>query len=158
DYRKNVSTTKLRGTSGRQFVARSAGEFAALRLFRCAGETMRRHLKPTIILAVLGLVLGALYRYLFDRPDEADFANYLRSSLHAAGISLAGWAVHLYFTSRSSAWVRRLPLFVELIIRSVAMAVVVATVTVALEAIIYPHGVDDHWLVSDYPFIVAIAF
>ena len=119
---------------------------------------MRRYLKPTIVMAVLGLVFGALYRYLFDRPDEAELANYLRSSLHGAGLTLSGWAVQLYFTSAGSAWVRRWPLVVELIIRSVAMAVVVATVTVILEAVLYPHGIDDHWLVSDYPFIVAIAF
>jgi class 3 adenylate cyclase len=107
---------------------------------------------------VLGFMLGGLYRYLFDRPDEAELVNYLRSSLHGTGIALSGWAVQLYFTSRSSAWVRRWPLVVELIIRSVAMALVVATVTVALEAIVYTHGVDDHWLASDYPFIVGIAF
>jgi len=45
-----------------------------------------------------------------------------------------------------------------LIVRSVAMALAVATVTVVGEAIIYTHGVEDHWLVSDLPFIVAIAF
>ncbi len=119
---------------------------------------MRRHLKPTIVMAVVGLVLGGLYRYLFDPPDEAELANYLRSSLHGMGITLAGWAVQLYFTSRGSAWVRRWPLVVELIVRSVAMALAVATVTVVGEAIIYTHGVEDHWLVSDLPFIVAIAF
>jgi len=119
---------------------------------------MRRYVKPTIVLAVLGLAFGGLYRYLFDRPDEAELVNYVRSSLHGMGITLAGWAVQLYFTSRNSAWVRRWPLVVELIIRSVAMALVVASVTVALEAIIYTHGVDDHWLVSDYPFIVGMAF
>jgi adenylate cyclase len=119
---------------------------------------MRRYLKPTIVLAVLGLMFGGLYRYLFDTPDEASFANYLRSSVHGAGITLAGWTVQLYFTSRGSAWVRRWPLVVELLIRSVAMAIAVATVTVALEPILYPHGIERHWLVSDYPFIVAIAF
>jgi len=88
---------------------------------------MWRHLKPTIVLAVLGLVFGGLYRYLFDPPDEAELANYLRSSLHGAGVTLAAWAVQLYFTSRSSAWVRRWSLVVELIIRSIVMAVAVAT-------------------------------
>jgi class 3 adenylate cyclase len=119
---------------------------------------MRRYLKPTIVLAILGLVFGAVYRRLFDPPDEAELANYLRSSLHGMGITLAAWAVQLHFTSRSSAWVRRWPLVVELVIRSVVMALVVATVTVALEALVYAHGVEDHWLVSDFPFIVAIAF
>ena len=119
---------------------------------------MRRYLKPTIVMAVLGLGFGVIYRYLFDRPDEADLAHYLRSSLHGAGITLAGWAVQLYFTSRGSAWVRRWPLVVELIIRSLVMALVVATTTVALEAILNPYGVGGQWLVSDYPFIIAIAF
>jgi adenylate cyclase len=119
---------------------------------------MRKHLKSTIVMAVLGLAFGALYRYLFDPPDEADLANYLRSSLHGAGVTLGVWAVQLYFTSRGSAWVRRWPLVVELIIRSVAMALAVASVTIALEAILYSHGIDGHWLVSELPFIVGIAF
>jgi class 3 adenylate cyclase len=119
---------------------------------------MRRYLKPTIVLAVLGLGFGALYRYLFDPADEAELANYLRSSLHGAGIALAGWAVQLYFISRSSAWVRRWPLSVELIVRSVAMALVVAAVTIALEAILYSHGIGHHWLVSEYPFVIGISF
>src|SRR3984893_14727359 len=119
---------------------------------------MWKHLKSTIVMAVLGLAFGALYRYLFDPPDEADLANYLRSSMHGAGITLGVWAVQLYFTSRGSAWVRRCPLVVELIIRSVAMALAVASVTVALEAILYSHGIDGHWLVSELPFIVGIAF
>jgi len=119
---------------------------------------MRRYLRPTIVIAMVGLLFGALYRLLFDRPDEAELVNYLRSSLHGAGITLSGWAVQLYFTSRSSAWVRRWPLVVELIIRSVIMALVVATVTIALEPVLYAHGVEHHWLISDYPFIIAIAF
>src|ERR1700730_16055715 len=101
---------------------------------------MRKHLKSTIVMAVLGLAFGALYRYLFDPPDEADLANYLRSSLHGAGVTLAAWAVQLYFTSRSSAWVRRWPLVVELVIRSVAMALAVASITIVGEAVIYPYG------------------
>src|SRR5262249_45197044 len=64
----------------------------------------------------------------------------------------------LYFTSRSSAWVRRWPLAVELLVRSVAMALVVAAATIFLETVIYPHGIESHWLGSDFPFIVALAF
>lgn len=119
---------------------------------------MRRYLKPTIVMAVLGLGLGVVYRYLFDPPDEAELANYVRSSVHGACITLAAWAVQLYFTSRSSGWVRRWPLLVELVIRSVVMALAVTTVTVAGEAAIYPYGVDRHWLVSDLPFILALTF
>src|ERR1700730_9634606 len=101
---------------------------------------MRRYQKSTVVLAVLGLAVGGLYRYLFERPEEAELANYLRSSLHGAGVTLAAWAVQLYFTSRSSAWVRRWPLVVELLIRSIAMAVAVATITIVGEAVIYPYG------------------
>ena len=71
---------------------------------------MRRYLKPTIVIAVLGLAFGGLYRYLFDPPEEAELANYLRSSLHGVGVTLTARSVQLYFTSRSSAWVRRWPL------------------------------------------------
>jgi hypothetical protein len=39
------------------------------------------------------------------------------------GVALAGWAVQLYFTSRSSEWVRRWPLVVEIIVQSVVMAI-----------------------------------
>ena len=119
---------------------------------------MRRYLKPTIVMAVLGLGLGVVYRYLFDPPDEAELANYVRSSVHGACITLAAWAVQLYFTSRSSGWVRRWPLLVELVIRSVVTALAVTTVTVVGEAVIYPYGVDRHWLVSDLPFILALTF
>src|SRR5262249_12598048 len=125
---------------------------------RCARGTMRRYLKPTIVIAALGLVFGGLYRHLFDPPEEAELANYLRSSLHGSVLTLAAWALQLYFPSRSSAWVRRWPLAVELIIRSVVMAVAVATVTVVGEDVIYPYGVDRRWLLNALPFIVAIAF
>jgi len=119
---------------------------------------MRRVWVSTIVLAVIGLIFGVLFRYLNDPADEANLANYLRSSFHGAGIGMSGWAVHLYFTSRSAAWVRRWPLGIELIIRSLAMALVVATVAVVLETLIYNHGIGAQWLVSDYPKIVLLAF
>jgi adenylate cyclase len=119
---------------------------------------MRRVWVSTIVVAVLGLLCGALFRYVFNPVDEANIANYVRSSLHGALVTLAGWAVHLYFTSRSSAWVRRWPLAVELVVRSVIMALVVATVAAALEVIIYRHRIDRHWLLNDYPKIVGLAF
>jgi class 3 adenylate cyclase len=119
---------------------------------------MRRYLKPLIVLAVLGLAFGGLYRYLFDHVEEREFANFVRSSLHGAGVLLAAGMVQLYFTSRASAWVRRWPLVVELVIRSLAMALAVAAVIVALEAILYPYGVERQWLAGDFRFIVAISF
>ncbi len=119
---------------------------------------MRRYLKPTIVMAVLGLAFGWTYRYLFDPPDQAELANFLRSSVHGAAITLTAWAVQLYFTSRSSGWVRRWSLLVELVIRSVVTAVAVTTVTVVGEAVIYPYGIDRRWLVSELPFILALTF
>jgi class 3 adenylate cyclase len=119
---------------------------------------MRRVWVSTIVVAVLGLSFGALFRYAFDPVEETNIANYLRSSLHGACVTLAGWAVHLYFTSHSSAWVRRWPLLVELIVRSLIMALVVATVAAALEVIIYRHRIDQRWLLNDYPKIVGLAF
>src|ERR1700758_4324979 len=74
------------------------------------GGSMRRVWVSTIIVAVLGALFGGLFRYVFDPVDETSIANYLRSSLHGVSVTLAGWAVHLYFTSRNSAWVRRWPL------------------------------------------------
>jgi adenylate cyclase len=119
---------------------------------------MRRVWVSTIIVAVLGALFGGLFRYVFDPVDETSIANYLRSSLHGVSVTLAGWAVHLYFTSRNSAWVRRWPLAVELVIRSVAMAVVVATVAATLEVVIYHHRINHYWLLHDFPKIVGLAF
>jgi len=119
---------------------------------------MRRVWVSTIVLAVIGVVCGILFRYVFNAASEASLANYLRSSVHGAGLALAGFAVHLYFTSRSAAWVRRWPLGVELLIRSIVMAITAATVAILLEALLYRDGVEPHWLAGDYPKIIVIAF
>ena len=119
---------------------------------------MRRVWVSTIVVAALGLLFGALFRYAINPVDEANLANYLRSSMHGACVTLAGWAVHLYFTSHGSAWMRRWPLAVELIARSLIMALVVAAVAAALEVILYAHRIDRHWLLSDFPKIVGLAF
>src|SRR6266853_5504346 len=103
------------------------------------GDDMRRSLAPWIFLAVVGLLAGCAYRYFADDPSEATLANYLRSGIHGMGVALAGWAVQLYFTSRSSEWVRRWPLVVEIVVQSVAMAIAVATVAIGLEVFLYGH-------------------
>src|SRR6266516_1331360 len=112
---------------------------------------MRRSLVPWIILAAFGLVAGGAYRYFADDPSEATLANYLRSSLHGMGLTLSGWAVHLYFTSRSSEWVRRWPLVIEIVVQSAVMAIVVATVAIGLEAALYGHGIEAAWLADHFP-------
>jgi adenylate cyclase len=119
---------------------------------------MRQSLAPMIVLAGIGLLVGGVYRYLFDDPVEATLANYLRSGLHGMGVALSGWAVHLYFTSRSSAWVTRWPLFVELLIKSVVMAVVVAAVAMGMQVALYGQRIDETWLAAGFPRIVVVAF
>jgi len=121
-------------------------------------EDMRRALTPWIILAVFGLVAGGAYRYFANDPSDATLANYLRSGIHGMGVTLAAWAVHLYFTSRSSEWVRRWPLVVEIVVQSVVMAIVVATVTMGLQAALYGHRTAATWLIDDFPRIVGVAF
>jgi adenylate cyclase len=119
---------------------------------------MRRSLAPWIVLAVIGLVGGGAYRYFANDPSEATLANYLRSGLHGMGLGLSGWTVHLYFTSHSSEWVRRWPLVVEIAVQSVVMAIVVATVAVILEPVLYGHRIEGAWLLSHFPRIVGVTF
>src|SRR6266852_9599612 len=119
---------------------------------------MRRSLVPWIVLAAFGLFAGCAVRYFIDKPDEATLANYLRSGIHGMGLTLSGWAVHLYFTSRSSEWVRRWPLVVEIVVQSVVMAIVVATIAVALQAALYGNRIEAAWLIDHFPRIVGLTF
>jgi adenylate cyclase len=119
---------------------------------------MRRSLAPTIVLAGIGLAAGGIYRYFADDPGEATPANYFRSSLHGMGLALSGWAVHLYFTSRSSAWVTKWPLVVELLVKSVVMTVAVAAVAIGLQAALYGNRIEAAWLAAGFPRIVGVAF
>ncbi|MFK4490332.1 adenylate cyclase [Bradyrhizobium sp. USDA 336] len=119
---------------------------------------MRRSLAPTIVLAAIGLLAGGIYRYIVDDPSEATLANYLRSGLHGMGVALAAWAVHLHFTSRSSAWVTKWPLVGELLVKSVVMAIVVAAAAIGLQAALYGHRIDAAWLAAGLPRIVGVAF
>src|SRR5258705_10829232 len=110
------------------FAVRRSNDTHIMVLLACfagsCGDEMRRALTPWIVLAVFGLIAGGAYRYFVDDPSEGTLANYLRSSLHGMGVTLSAWAVHLHFTSRSSEWVRRWPLVIEIVVQSAAMAVV----------------------------------
>ena len=119
---------------------------------------MRRSVAPWIVLAAFGLLAGCAYRYFADNADEATLANYLRSGTHGMGLTLSGWAVHVYFTSRSSEWVRRWPLVVEILVQAVVMAMVVVTVAVGLEVVLYGHRIEAKWLIGDFPRIVGMTF
>ena len=46
---------------------------------------MRRVIRPTVFLAIIGLLGGIAYRYFIDDPIEATVPYYLRSSLHGLG-------------------------------------------------------------------------
>ena len=119
---------------------------------------MYRPIIPAAVIAAIGMLFGMALRHLLDDPLEATVANYLRSGFHGIGVALAGWATHLYFASRRSDWISRWPLLVDLAVRSAAMAVVVAVAVLALEPLLYGHGIEAHWLVEKFPTIAAISF
>src|SRR5690242_10699321 len=58
-------------------------------------DTMRRLVTPSIVIALVAMLVGFIYRHFADDPADATLANYARSGLHAVGIALSGWAVHL---------------------------------------------------------------
>jgi class 3 adenylate cyclase len=119
---------------------------------------MWRSIRPWIGVATFGFLVGCVYRYLADNADEASLGFYLRSCIHGMGLALSGWAVHLYFTSRSSEWLRRWPFVVEIVVQSVVMAIVVATVAVALQFALYGQRTAASWPIEAFPRIVAVAF
>jgi class 3 adenylate cyclase len=119
---------------------------------------MQRTVTPFAVFVALGLLGGLAYRYFVDPALEATAANYLRSGFHGVGVALAGWAVHDYFTSRSSVWVNKFPLLADLAIRSAVMALVVVTVALGLQAALYGERIEPTWLVTDLPRIVALGF
>ncbi|QOZ27508.1 adenylate/guanylate cyclase domain-containing protein [Bradyrhizobium sp. CCBAU 51753] len=117
---------------------------------------MRRSLMPAVVLAVFGLLAGGLFRYVFDQSDEASVANYLRSALEGAAISLIIWSTHLYLTARG-AWLRRRPLIVDLLARSVILAVVVAVAAMVLEVVLYGHGLEAKWIRETFLKIIGVS-
>ena len=73
-------------------------------------------------------------------------------------MTLAGWGVHLYFTSRRSAWISKWPLLMDLAVRSATMAVVVASAILGLQVTLYWQWIEANWLIEHFPAIVAISF
>ncbi|WP_249158736.1 adenylate/guanylate cyclase domain-containing protein [Bradyrhizobium jicamae] len=111
-----------------------------------------------MFVAIFGLLFGMLLRYLLDESDEASAANYARSGLHGVAVALAGWAVHLYFTSRRTDWISRWPLLTDLAVRSATMAIVIATVVLGLQPLLYGYRIESDWLVDRFPKITVTAF
>ena len=119
---------------------------------------MRRVIRPTVYLAILGLLGGIVYRYFIDDPIERTPPYYLRSSLHGMGITLAAWGVHLYFTSRRSAWISKWPLLRDLAMRSATMDIVVASSVLVLQVMLYWEWIETKWLIEKFPIAVAFSF
>jgi class 3 adenylate cyclase len=74
------------------------------------------------------------------------------------GVTLAGWAVHLFFTSRRSEWVSRWPLLTDLAIRSATMALAIALAVLGLQAALYGRRTSQTWLFDEFPGIFAGSF
>jgi hypothetical protein len=119
---------------------------------------MRRVIRPTVYLAIIGLLGGIAYRYFIDDPIERTPLYFLRSSLHGMGITLACWGVHLHFTSRRSAWISKWPLLTDLAVRSATMAVVIAVVLLGLQVALYGEWIETKWLIENFPIAVVFGF
>jgi hypothetical protein len=147
---------------------RSQGTMAARpAIIRYAG----RHLGFLAGLLIVAVAIGIGYRYSFGPLDEQTVPFYIRSCIHAMGLTFAGWAVHLTFAgwavhltfaaaprSRLGSALRRLPLSVEFVIKALAMTAVLTTVATGLEFVLYPFPLSRRWLADELPLIVGIGF
>jgi class 3 adenylate cyclase len=87
---------------------------------------------------------------------------YIRSCLHAIGLTFSGWAVHLTFAavpqSRLAARLRRLPLAAELAVKALVMTSVLTIVAVSLQLALYPSPLSQYWLAYNLPLILGVTF
>jgi class 3 adenylate cyclase len=113
-------------------------------------------------LLIAAVAIGIAYRYLFDPVEEGTVLFYIRSCVHAMGLSFAGWVVHLTFAaiprSRLGGALRRLPLSVEFVIKALTMTAALTSVAVGLEFVLYPFPLSRRWLADELPRIVGIGF
>ena len=110
----------------------------------------------------MAVAIGVAYRYVFDRLEERTLPYYIRSCIHAMGLTFAGWAVHLTFAaaprSRLGGVLRRLPLSAEFAIKALTMTVALTVVAVGLQFVLYPFPLSQRWLADELPRIVGITF
>jgi hypothetical protein len=122
----------------------------------------RRHFGFLAGLLITAVAIGIAYRYLFDRLEERTVPFYLRSCIHAMGLSFSGWAVYLTFAavprSRLGGALRRLPLSAEFAIKALTMTVVLTITAIGLQFVLYPFPLSRRWLADELPRIVGITF
>jgi len=127
------------------------------------------HQRPGVLIASLltGFLVGISYRYLVYDPSPRNLPNYLRSGLHGAGLALGAWTVQVAFASNTrsalGSALRRLPLWGELIVRSLVMTCAFVVVGVALQLLLYAEPLGLQWFTQDWfrvtlPRIVVISF
>ena len=58
------------------------------------GNSMRRVPPQLIVVAVIGITFGMVYRYFLDDPSETSVANYLRSGVHGMSVAFVGWGAN----------------------------------------------------------------
>jgi class 3 adenylate cyclase len=119
-----------------------------------------RHLGFLAGLLIAAVAIGVAYRCLFDPLDEQTAPFYIRSCIHAMGLTFAGWAVHLTFAavprSRLGGVLRRLPLSAEFVIKALTMTAALTAVAVGLQFVLYPFPLSRRWLGDELPRIVVI--
>jgi hypothetical protein len=106
---------------------------------------MRRLCAQLIIAGVTAFAIGVAYRYAWDDPSEASFANYMRSGVHGMGLAASGLGAHLYFNSRLSGRLRRWPLLAEIALRAVVMAIAVSATAAGLQVALYDRRAEGTW-------------
>ena len=150
---------QVRGASGRQ-AERDDERWRSL--FR---RYIVRRLRFLTGWLIVGFVIGLAYRNFADIAADRDLANYIRSGLHGAGIALTAWTVQAAFASGAhsgvGAMLRRLPPALEILIRSLVMAVALIIAGVLLQLVLYAEPYRVNWISGDWlrthlPVIVAM--
>ena len=115
------------------------------------GNSIRRVLPQLIVVAVVGLAFGMVYRYFLDDPSETSIANYLRSGVHGMSVAFVAWGANRYFNLRASTWLRTWPLLAEIALRAFVMATAIAAVIAGLQVLIYDRPLTSHMAVGRFP-------
>lgn len=121
-----------------------------------------RHFGFLAGLLIAAVAIGIAYRYLLDPLKERTVPFYLRSCVHAMGLTFSGWAVYLTFVavprSRLGGALRRLPLSAEFAIKALTMTAVLTITAIGLQFVLYPFPLSRRWLADELPRIVGITF